>query len=71
MAEGGFRIALPLDLSDPDHSDNFAKWKRLLVNFMFACGASKKPPATRVAIILHCTGPAVLNLAKQFTNDGS
>ena len=69
MAESVFRLPPPLDPLDDNLADAFKKWRRQLEVYMIASGASAKPKKTRVAVILHCAGPQVLEIFDQFNFD--
>ena len=66
MAESSFRLPPMLDLLDDNLAETYRKWKRQMEIYMLASGASTKSKKTKVAIILHCAGPQVLEIYDQF-----
>ena len=51
-------------------ADNWRRWEQQFTVYMRAAEVSQKPPATQVAIILHCAGPEALEVYNTFPFDG-
>ena len=70
MAESVFKPPSTLDLNSVNLADsfkNFKKWRRQLEVYLKASGADEKPDDVRSAIILHCAGPAMIEVFDHFT----
>ena len=48
-------------------ADNWRRWEQQFTVYMRAAEVSQKPPATQVAILLHCAGPEALEVYNTFT----
>ncbi|KAH3750092.1 hypothetical protein DPMN_184608 [Dreissena polymorpha] len=62
MAESSFRLPILLNVTDGNVMENFKKWKREFEVYMTATGSDKKAAKVRVAILLHCAGPNILDI---------
>ena len=67
MVNAHIRFPPMLDLDSSNVAENFKEWKDLLDIYMLASGSNEKDRKVQRAIILHCAGPQVAKLAKQFT----
>ena len=66
MAEANFRLPPSLDLSDPNLSEAYIKWKRQLDVYLLATGAPGKDDKVHTAIILHCGGTQLIEAYEHF-----
>ena len=55
-----------LDLDGSNVVENFKEWKDLLDIYMLAGDSNEKDKKVRRTIIVNCSGPQVVKLAKQF-----
>ncbi|KAH3741617.1 hypothetical protein DPMN_048342 [Dreissena polymorpha] len=67
MAETSFRLPRLLNVTDGNVTENFQKWKREFEVYMTATGSDKKNANVRVAILLHCARPNILDIYDQAT----
>ena len=56
-----------LDLREGNVAENFKTWKRQMEIFLLASGGSSLPPRQRTAILLHCAGPAAMDVYENFS----
>ena len=67
MNDLNLRLPAILDLSSSNLADTFKKWRREIEVYLLASGATTKSEKTQKAIILHCAGSKVIELAPHFT----
>ncbi|KAH3822199.1 hypothetical protein DPMN_123972 [Dreissena polymorpha] len=67
MAESSFRLPSLLNVTDGNVTENFKKWKREFDVYMTATKSDKKDAKVRVAILLRCAGPNILDIYDQAT----
>ena len=48
-------------------ADNWRRWEQQFTIYMQAAEMGQKPPATQVAVLLHCAGPDALEVFNTFT----
>ena len=61
-----FRLPPALDLTDANLAETFHSRQRQVDFYLKASGASEKPEATQMAIILHCAGVQVQEVYEHF-----
>jgi transposase InsO family protein len=67
MAESNFKWNTFLDAHDPNLSESYKKWKRLLDVYLIASGISEKSNEQQKATILYCAGNDIILASEHFT----